>query len=320
MAIETNVSKSGFPFIPYPQVNEMIKEMDRCREQSKITREPQCMTIEGCAGAGKSEIAKMYCDMHPVYETETGIKMPVFYFELPAPATPKAMLEALLRQLGDPGASKGTAPTLMSRAVGLILSCGIEHILIDEFSNLYHKEKHMIMSDASDCLKMIIKQTNVPVVVIGVDDKVSMILSENRQFSRLFAFRGKIKPFEWTDTKHVQEFGMFIQAIENQFGMKLSAETSRDEVCYRISYATDGIMCNIMNLMWLAKYFANENTHSAIQLSDLNISFERRIAPDYPYKTNPFIYSADDTFIAPSVVSAKIPDACSYFTPELSTR
>lgn len=188
-------SQIQIPFIAYPQVSLLFSEMERCRRLTQASSEPQCMSIEGCSGAGKSQIAKHYLAKNPEYETETRRRIPVLLCDLPSSPTPKALLEMMLYQIGDPGASKGTAPTLLHRMVGYIRHFGIEQILIDEFSNIYSEQKHMLMYDATETLKMLIKEANVSIVVLGVDEKVSKVLSQNRQLSRLFAYRGKITPF-----------------------------------------------------------------------------------------------------------------------------
>lgn len=115
---------------------------------------------------------------------------------------------------------------------------------------------------------------------------------------------------------------MFLTAIEQKLGMRLSTGISRDEIYYRISYASSGIVNNIMSLMFYGKDFADQKSHTNIELDDLIDVFERMIKPDFPYLANPFVYDADDAFVAPIITSTAgvMEQKSDFFRPQLSTR
>ena len=286
-------------FIRYPRFNQLHKEIKRCQELSRVSLEPQCMSLEGDSGAGKSTLVKDYYKMFPRKETEDGIEIPVFYAEIPSPATVKGTASSLLEQLGDPGSSKGTLWSMNSRLVGLIKSCKVELVILDEFSNLIDIETNHIMATVSDWLKMLIKQTNVPFLVVGIDGKVSRILKANNQLSRLFACREKLNPFVWSDGKNIQDLIMFIQYAEKAIELPLTNNIQKMELFYRIYYATDGVVGNIMNLMRYAGLNASESNRNVVELVDLSEGFRQRISEYLPHKLNPFILGADESFTHP---------------------
>lgn len=298
--IAQTIAKSNMNFVRYPRFKELHKEIERCQELSKVSLEPQCMSLEGESGAGKSTLVRDYASQFPRYENENGLVIPVFYAEIPSPATVKGTASSLLEQLGDPGANKGTLWSMNSRLVGLIKSCGVELVILDEFSNLIDTETNHIMNTVSDWLKMLIKQSGVPFLVVGINGKVSRILKANNQLSRLFACREKLEPFSWSDEKAIKDFSMFVQYAEKAVGLSVTKEVPKVEMLYRIFYATDGIVGNIMNLIRYAGISATDNKHDSIELRDLSEGFRKRISEHLPNKTNPFKTDASESFSAPA--------------------
>lgn len=284
--------------IRYPRFRELHQEIRRCQSLSKIAGEPQCMSLEGVTGAGKSTLVKDYVAAFPRRNTQDGTTIPVFYAEIPSPATVKGTAAALLEQLGDPLAGRGTLWSMNSRLINLIRACEVELVILDEFSNLIDTDTNHILATVSDWLKMLIKQTDVPFLVIGLDGKVDRILQANPQLSRLFAFRETLRPFIW-DVQYpdaLKEFALFVQYTEKAVGLSLSNQLLRTELLYRIYYATDGVVGNMMNLMRYAALVAREKGKSWIDLNDLAGSFDKRIGKHLRTKTNPFAYPVGEVF------------------------
>jgi hypothetical protein len=286
-------------FIRYPRFKELHAEIRRCQELSKCSSEPQCMSLEGSSGAGKTTLLRDYADLFPTYEGEEGQVIPVFYAEIPSPATVKSVVASLLEQLGDPGANKGTTWAMTSRLIGLIRDCGVELVILDEFSNLIDTDTNHILNTVSDWLKMVIKKSNVPFLVVGITGKVERILNANAQLSRLFAYRETLQPFLWGNKDTIAEFALFLQYSERVVGMELCKEVPKAELYYRIHYSTDGVVGNVMNLLRYAGLVAQERNASVIELADLSAAFNCRIGKHLRNKINPFVFPADAKFIPP---------------------
>jgi len=297
--------------IRYPRFKELHQEIRRCQSLSKIAGEPQCMSLEGITGAGKSTLVKDYAAAFPRRNTQDGTTIPVFYAEIPSPATVKGTAAALLEQLGDPLAGRGTLWSMNSRLINLIRACEVELVILDEFSNLIDTETNHILATVSDWLKMLIKQTDVPFLVIGLDGKVDRILQANPQLSRLFAFRETLYPFIWDahNQDSIQVFALFVQYTEKAVRIPLSTQLPRTELLYRIYYARDGVVGNVMNLMRYAALVAQEKGRTRIDLNDLAVSFGKRIGKHLRTKTNPFECPVNETFTIPGENSAYSSDS-----------
>ncbi len=173
--------------IRYPRFIQLHDTIRRCQRLSKKSNEPQCISLEGRPGAGKTTLVKAYASAFPRIETEEGTDIPIFYMLTPSPVTVKGMAETMLEQLGDPAAHRGSQPSLNSRLSKLIVACNVELVILDDFHHLIDTETNRILRKVSDWLKVLIKETQVPFLVVGIEGKVRQILKENEQLSRLFA-------------------------------------------------------------------------------------------------------------------------------------
>lgn len=290
-------SKSSQNHIYYPRLNTLNSEINRCQELSKKSSEPQCMSLEGEPGAGKTTLVRDYANQFPRYKERDGFVVPVFYSEIPSPATIKSTAASLLERLGDPGAQRGTLWSMTSRLIGLIIDCKVEIVILDEFSNLIDTETNHVLNQVSDWLKMLIKETGVPFMVVGISGKVDRILNANAQLSRLFAFRETLQPFSWENEDSIKEFSIFLQHVERIIGIELSHSLSRAEIYYRIYYSTNGFVGNIMNLLQYAGLLAVERNSKEIDLVDLSIAFCHRIEKYLFEKENPFLIPPDQKFL-----------------------
>lgn len=261
------------------------------------------MVLEGLTGAGKSTLVKSYAEAFARYETVSGMKVPIFYMETPAPVTVKGMAARMLEALGDPAAHKGPLWSMNSRLIQYIKHCEVQLVILDDFHHLIDKETNRVLETVSDWLKVLIKETDVPFLVVGIEGREEQILQANPQLSRLFAVRERLEPFQWhpADEATITAFASFIKYVEMGVGMALSDELPRAELLYRLHYATDGIVGNVMNLMRFAALLAQKQGSESLTLSILSHAFVKRLYKHVARKSDPFTVAADQHFVAPSV-------------------
>jgi len=286
-------------FVFYPRLKELHEEIQRCQRLSKIAGEPQCIALEGQTGAGKTSLIRHYAAAFPRQATPFGAEIPVFYLETPSPATVKTMASVMLEQLGDPAAHMGTIGPINSRLIKLLLACRVELVILDDFHHLIDTETNRVLAKVSDWLKVLIKETGIPFLVVGVEGKVERILQANAQLSRLFAARETLLPFDWQPEQlaTIQAFSLFVSTVEKAIGKPLTTEVPRVEMLYRIYYGTDGIVGNVMNLMRYAVMLAEDYNLPVLDLGLLSRAFEKRLAKHMQGKANPFIVPAEQRFV-----------------------
>jgi len=300
------LERANTALIRYPRFKELHHHIRYCQQMSKIAGEPQCMTLEGVTGAGKSTLVQDYARAFPRLLTDEGVRIPVFYMETPSPVTVKGMAAAMLESLGDPAAPRGTQWSMNSRLVKLLVACKVEIAILDDFHHLIDCETNRVLVKVSDWLKVLIKETGLPFLVVGIEDTVEKILNLNPQLSRLFAARETLEPFRWNaaDETGLQEFAQFVQYAELAIGMSLTEDLPRTELLFRLHYATEGVVGNLMNLLRCAALQAQEQGTGKLDLHTLDWAFRRRLARHLKDKVNPFATVKDEHFVAPEPVAS----------------
>lgn len=288
---QTLLERAEDTLIRYPRFRELHEDIKECQELSRIADEPQCMSLEGPTGAGKTTLIKDYARQFPRSESRTATLIPVFYLETPSPVTVKGLAQKMLEELGDPAAHKGNQPALNSRLIHFIKECAVELVILDDFQHLIDSETDKILVKVSNWLKVLIKESGVPFLVTGIEGRVEIILKANSQLSRLFAVREQLTRFEWdlANPTTIQEFADFIRATEAVVGLALPWQSDSDiDLLYRLHYATDGVIANIMNLMRGAGRLARRQGVSRLELDVLATVYDKRLAKHLGKTVNPF--------------------------------
>lgn len=299
--LRSALEQASSVFVRYPRLHELHLDIQRCQRVSRLAGEPQCMALEGVTGAGKSTLVQWYASKFERRLTDTSTAVPVLYVETPSPATIKDVARAMLESLGDPAAAHGTAGALNSRLVKQIAACGVELVILDDFHHLIDTETDRVLMKVSEWLKTLIKKTGVPYLVVGIEGKVERILRANAQLSRLFAARETLRPFQWDPGRPdtLREFGQFVATLEKGARCELPADLPRTELLYRLYYATDGVVGNLMNLFRYAMMLADERGASVLDLALLAQAFDKRLGQHLHGKANPFDTPAPDRFTPP---------------------
>ena len=230
--------------IVYPRQTSVVEEIKQCREKSKYSREPRCMFIYGRPGVGKSTIKDLYLDQCKVdQQDEINYKNPILSMNSPVQATVKSLLSEMLRSLGDPAFDKGTTQAMSARLEHLIKVKEIELIILDEFQRLIDIKSNKVLRDVAEKLTIIINNTKVPFVFIGLPIALEVFKSEE-YFGRRCMIRKEIKAFEWGP-----EFIKFIEMIERELPLLDKSNLTNNETAYSIYQATNGIAHYIMTLI-----------------------------------------------------------------------
>lgn len=237
------LAQANTALIRYPRFKALHQDIRECQEMSRLANEPQCMSLEGITGAGKSTLVRDYVALFPRQEQAEGTRIPVFYAETPSPVTVKGMAATMLAALGDPDAHHGTLWAMNFRLIRLMIACQVELVILDDFHHLIDKETNRILERVSDWLKVLIKETGIPFLVVGIEGKVEHILEVNPQLSRLFAVRQVLEPFRCDpdDAASLQEFGRFVQYAEQVIATSFPTELPRLDLLQRLHQATGGV-------------------------------------------------------------------------------
>jgi hypothetical protein len=295
--------------IRHIRFNELHQDIQLCQHLSQLADEAQCMSLEGRPGTGKTTLVKSYAHTFQRDETGTTTHIPAFYMETPSPVTVKGMAARMLEVIGDPAAHRGPLWAMNSRLIDYLKLCQVQLVILDDFHHLIDKETDRILETVSDWLKVLIKETQVPFLVVGLDGRVELILKSNEQLSRLFAVREKLHPFAWNpgDTAATQAFASFVQVVETGIQFPLSDELPRAELLHRFHYATGGVVGYVMNLLRFALWLADRQQIDMLSLAVLSQAFAKRLQPHLPHKVDPFSVAVEQHFVPPPAVPIDAP-------------
>jgi hypothetical protein len=276
--------------IRYPRFKELHQAIQLCQALSRDSGEAHCMALGGLTGTGKTTLVRSYAEAHPRLETAEGSMVPVLYVETPSPATIKSVAAAMLRYLGDPRSASGTLWSMNERLVHFIHATGAELIIMDDFHHLFDDEAQRALCVVSDWLKVLIKETGVPFLVVGLEDKLRLILKANPQLSRLFACREVLHPFPWNPAapKMVQDFSRFIDFAQEAVGVSFVAEVPRLELLHRLHLATDGVVGHVVTLLRQARMLAERRRQGHLDLAVLSLTFRQRLQEHLGGRADPF--------------------------------
>lgn len=249
-----NPSPAGHLFadgriIYHPRFQELHTRITDCLAATAEYGEPECLCLMGATGVGKTTLVRSYVAAFPRRETEQGTRSPVLYLETPHPITVKGMTSALLDALGDPLAFKGTQPEMNARLQNFLADCGVRLVILDDFHHLIDKQTNRILRDVSEWLKVLIKNTGIVYLVVGIEGEVERILNANKQLSRLFV-REYLLPFRWQpdEPESITDFARLMSYVQTVLEVKLTTAEPWPVLLFRIHLATGGVMSNIMNL------------------------------------------------------------------------
>lgn len=152
----------------------------------------------GRPGVGKTSLAEYYMKDYPRVDSDERVTVPILYLKIEVPATPKGLVSSLLDALGDPAAEKGNIGSQTRRLRKFLKELKTELIILDEFQHFIDKDSLKILKTVSDWLKLLIDNSKIPVVLMGMPySHIILDTRGNEQLKRRFSLRRSIESFGW---------------------------------------------------------------------------------------------------------------------------
>jgi hypothetical protein len=257
-----------------------------------ITAEPQCMLLVGPTGAGKTTLAASYARQYPAIFTDTVTLRPVVMATTPSTASVPNLMIALLRALGDPGATRGTIGAKEYRLYRYFKEmCKVELLILDELQHFVDRDSQKILLNASNWLKTFIKETKVSCVLIGLQNDAEEVVDSNPQLARLFGDPYVLAPFEWDETRPdttKEVFRDFLRELEILLPLKEPSDLANYETALRCFAACSGTVSYLMELFRWATNLALEQERECLDYDLLSQAFTERLAPKRRGIPDPF--------------------------------
>jgi type II secretory pathway predicted ATPase ExeA len=290
MAIEDRIKKVECIDINFPRNEAALEAIEQCHQHAKVSGEAEGLLIQGETGAGKTTLYRRYIRDYPHEINEDGTIARVLYATVPVPATVKSLVTKLLSAIGDPAAERGSQVSQTNRLKRYLAACGTELIILDEFQHFQDRDSRKILKTVSDWLKVLMDETGVPVLLVGMPYSHTILDSEgNEQLQRRFATRINLDPFGYVTSEERTAFRKFLKAIDNKLPLAEPSNLADPDIALCFSEATDGVVAHVMKLVRRATVIALESGMERLTLEMLALAYEQRLAANDPSKPNPFV-------------------------------
>lgn len=273
----------------YQNINEAYEEAGAAANGQGEAAVPVCLLVVGETRTGKSSVAKdFFANCKPV-RGKLGLNQTVVYAAAPPEGTVKALLEQLLKALGDPHWSKGSRANMTYRLLTLLRGVGCRMIVLDEFQHLCDKGQRQRLVESADWLKNLVESREWALIAVGLPDSISVV-NANRQLKARFDAPLTMPLFDWSDGGSRRQFRAILKAFAKELAPFELPSLESDEVALRVFLATSGRLGLFAKLLDRAVKTAIRAGTTKIRMEDLAIAFDRAIwfAPEFPLEGGPF--------------------------------
>ncbi|MBI3583198.1 MAG: TniB family NTP-binding protein [Nitrospinae bacterium] len=292
MAIRERICLVEKICIIHPLFKGTLDKIRECHECSKYSAEPKCILITGPSGAGKTTISRHYVSQFPRQTSEEGTIIPVLFSTISVPATVKNVASGLLYSMGDPMAHKGTTYNKTLRLYKLIKYCAVKLIILDEFQHFIDRDSDKVLQVVSDWLKVLLDETNIPMILIGMPKSVEILLA-NEQLQRRFSTRKELSPFSYKTPEQQDDFRKFLKILESKLPLMEQSYLYAADTSFRFFFATNGIISKVMKIVRKATVLALEQKLEKLTMDILAQAYDYEIASKEFIVENPFNENID---------------------------
>jgi hypothetical protein len=272
--------------IQHHSFHQMLECMEALWRDAEA-RIPIIAPFIGETGTGKTTAIRAFAMKHPPRRTPDGLVIPVLVIEIPAKPTPRSLGERILRALGDPRPTAGSAANKLDRIVTNMAGSQVRVGILDDGHHFVDKRQRIALFEASDYLKEILVSIDIVLFLFGLPECQILIESNEQLLTRSKAVC-ELPRFDWMDGASQDQFvavlWQFQQSID---GFELPDLRSR-ELSIRMYLATGGIIRYVAAVLSKAVRNAIDHGTTKIRMQDLSSAWSEEIVGANTKYPNPF--------------------------------
>lgn len=281
-----------------PSFNLIQECLQEALDEAGTTATPSCKHIYGRPRTGRSFALTDFESRFPPRREPCGLKKEVIYVLTPPGGTLKSLMSELLRNLGDPGYSSGTAESMRSRVNKQLSAVECRLIILDEFQHLVDKGQQSRLQSTIDWLKALVESKKISLVAVGLPGSISIIARDSQLRDR-FDASISIDPYSWFDTSSRQNFRGLLQAIQKKLEPFETVDLASREIAHRLLLASSGRIGLLARIFDRAVKTAARQGRLQIRLEDLDAAYRIAVwsAPYCKVPGGPFFAELNDANI-----------------------
>lgn len=270
------------------------------------SKEPTCIAVIGESRTGKSRLLEHITDQNPHQRTTEGLVVPVLCVKTPSKPTVKGLVEALLKEIGDPlWFKRGSENEKTERLYTLLKQTKTHTLVIDEFQHFYDKVSHKVQHYLSDWLKIFVDRSGLMLIVVGLPDCMAVI-NQNQQLRGRFLAPIHMPRFDWSNDVARDEFIACIESFQEALISYDFPNIASDEMALRFYCATGGLIGYLAKIFHQVCLNAQVKNNYSISMADLAQAYEESVWVDSALIENPFDINFENTPNIATLDAAKL--------------
>jgi hypothetical protein len=241
----------------------------------------------GETGTGKSTAIKTFVAKHPPKRTPDGLVIPVLAINTPSKPTPRTLAERILRALGDPRPTAGSASAKLDRIVMNMAAAQVRVMALDDMHHFVDKRQHVALFDAADYLKELLVSYDHVLMCFGLPE-CELVIESNEQLKTRSKAAFELARFDWMDEASQDQFVAVLAAFQGSIPGFDLPELASPDVSIRMYLATGGLIRYVSAILSKAVRAAIDRSKTKVRLEDLGAAWSEEVVganKDYP---NPF--------------------------------
>lgn len=262
--------------INHPAFELATAELARSFKSVGNTDFPLCLQIIGPSRAGKTCVIKDFIKTVPATRHEDGMRIPVVYARVPPKGTTTALMENILRALGDPYWYRGTESNKLARVIMQLEQCECRMLVLDEFQHLCDKGQNQTLKRTTDNLKALVEPNKWALVASGLSES-RRVVDFDSQLEGRFDAEVEIPRFDWMDADSNEQFRGVISAFQGAVHPFDFPSFDDEDMALRLYLATGGLMGLLVKLLHRAIDDGIRDSRTAVDLRQLEQAYRRAI-------------------------------------------
>lgn len=226
--------------ISHPSHSHALAELERLLARGRMIRAGRRLKAKAClvygsAGSGKTTLIEDFANRHPDTHRDDGDVRRVIVVEMPESTTKKALVRAILEEMGYRPGSNQSAASIIKDIADKVSRLGVEMIIIDE-------GHHIISGNAvlavSEFLKSLLNRVKCQIVIVGLEDL--RIMHGFAQFDRRLMPDIPLESYDWTCQAGRLEFLALLRSFENLLDLPQKSCLAEQDFAMRLYVATGG--------------------------------------------------------------------------------
>jgi len=272
--------------IQHDSFHQMLARMEALWRDA-LARIPVVAVFTGETGTGKTTAIKEFARQHPARRSPDGLVIPVLVIDTPSKPNPRNLGERILRALGDPRPTAGSAANKLDRIVTNLERSGVKIIILDDMQHFVDKRQQIALFEASDYLKELLVSYDVVLLCFGLPE-CELVIQSNEQLVTRSKAVFELRRFDWTNQASQDQFVAVLKEFQSSIRGFDLPDMKSPELSIRMYLATGGLIRCVAAILSKAIRNAIDRGVTKIRMQDLASSWSEEVVGANTKYPNPF--------------------------------